>query len=109
MLSAMKIYEGNDENGKLVYFEIPNIFLSRRSAMKIISHIPNVKILSIQKRKEVFCTFKLGDRVFEIWEPYGDSSRFHIGEKEVKNSNELEIIKKNFSAHKQWPLSLLSR
>jgi len=105
----MKIYEGKDENGKLLYFEVPNTFLFRSSAIKVINSIPGVEILSKTKRNDVFCTFSLGNRIFEIMEPFGDNSRFHIGEKEAKESNELETIENYFSAYKQWPLSFFSR
>jgi len=105
----MKIFDGHDEEGKLVYFEVPNIFLPRRSAVKIVSAIPNVEVLEIQKREDVFCTFKLGERIFELLEPYGDNSRFHIAEKEIKTSKELEIIKQKFSTYIQWPFSLFCR
>ena len=105
----MKIYEGHDNEGDLVYFEVPNIFFSRRTAIKIVKKIPNVEVLKEDNRDDVFCTFKLGDRVFELMEPYGDNSRFHIGEKAVKNSKELEIIKESFSTYKQWALSLFFR
>jgi hypothetical protein len=39
----------------------------------------------------------LNNRIFEIWEPFGDNSRYHIGERAIANSNELEIIKQKFS------------
>ena len=31
------------------------------------------------RREEVFCEFLLGGARFEIWEPYGDNSRYWIG------------------------------
>ena len=102
----MKIYEGHDEQGKLVYFEVPHLFLSRRTAIKIVKGIPGVEVIEENMRDDAFCTFKLGNRIFEIWEPFGDNSRFHIGEVPIQNSNELEIIKQRFSIYKP---SLLDR
>jgi len=105
----MKIYEGHDQEGKLVYFEVPHLLLSRRTAIKIIRSIPGVEVIKEEIRKDVFCTFKVTDRIFEISEPFGDNSRFHIGEKPIHNSNELEIVKRRFSIHKRSILELFSR
>lgn len=96
----MKIYEGYNDSGELIYFEISNTFLPRKFAVKIIKKIPHVEILQEDKREDTFCIFKIGDKVFEMWEPFGDNSRYHIAEKgALRNSNELEIIKQNFSNH----------
>ncbi len=106
----MKIYDGHNESGELVYFEVANSFLSRKAAIKIIKEIPKVEVLKVEKRADIFCTFKVGDRTFEITEPWGDNSRFHIGELgEVQSSNELQIIKQRFSAHKSNLLAIFDR
>ena len=97
----MKIFDGYNEKGKLVYFEVSNTFMSKKTATRIISKIPNILILNQDLSNDVFCTFEIDNRVFEIMEPWGDNSRYHIGEQErVRNSNELLIIKKQFHAHK---------
>jgi hypothetical protein len=103
----MKIYEEHDAEGKLVYFEVPNSLLSRTTAIKIVKSIPGVEVIKVKIREDAFCTFKLGGRIFEIWEPYGDSSRFHIGETPIQNSNELEVVKQRFSTYKPNLLACL--
>ncbi len=105
----MKICEGYDKEGKLVYFEVPNLLLSRRTAIKIVKSIPDVQVIKEKTREDVFCAFKVGDRIFEIWEPFGDNSRYHIGERPITNSNELEMIKQRFSDFKPGLLGLLHR
>lgn len=85
------------------------IYLYPGKLLKIIKAIPDVKILEENKRDDVFCIFKLGDKVFEIMEPFGDNSRFHIGEPNVKSSKELQLIKEKFSAHKPKLCALLGR
>ncbi len=105
----MKTIEVYNKYEKMVCFEVPNTFLTRRTAISIVSKIPEVVVLRINKREEAFCTFKLGSRTFDLWEPFGDNSRFHIGEKVAEFSNELETIKKEFSKYKPWPMSLFSR
>jgi hypothetical protein len=105
----MKIYEGHDKEGKLVYFEVANLLLSRRTAIKIVKNTPGVEVIEEKMREDVFCTFKVGNRMFEIWEPFGDNSRYHIGERSITNLNELEIIKQRFSDFKPGLLALFHR
>ena len=105
----MKIYEGRNTSDELVYFEVPNTFLPRRSAIKLIKNIPGVEVINEEINKDVFCTFKLGDRSFQIMEPFSDNSRYHIGEAIVTKSNELEIIKQRFIVFKPCLLTLFIR
>jgi hypothetical protein len=105
----MKIYEAHNNEGQLIYFEVPNILLSRKSAVNIIKEMPNVEILKEDKRDDIFCIFKLGGTVFEIMEPFGDNSRYHIGEPKARSSQELQMIKESFAAHKPGLLSILGR
>jgi hypothetical protein len=105
----MKIYEGHNKEGELVYFEVPNTLLSRRTAIKIIKSIPTAEVIKEEIKEEVFCTFRVGNRTFEIMEPFGDNSRYHIGERPIVNSNELEIIRQRFSDFKPGVLALFHR
>ncbi len=89
MLAAMKIYEGSNKDGEITYLEVPNTFLSRKGVLSIIKKIPGAQDILFQSG-DVFCTFELNGKKFEVLEPFNDSSRFHIGEKEAKPSNELE-------------------
>lgn len=95
----MKVYEGHNESGELTYFEVPNMFLSRKSAIAIIKSIPEVKVIRENKRDDVFCEFAGKEKHFEIMEPFGDNSRYHVGEKVVQKSEELELIKEIFTSH----------
>jgi hypothetical protein len=86
----MKTFEGKDEKGKLVYFEITSL-LGRWLTTRAISRIQGVEILKALKwfsfrNEDVFCVFKIGEVTFEAWEPWGDSSRFHIGSNPVEGS-----------------------
>ncbi len=105
----MKIFEGKDEKGDLVYFEVPNTFLSRRSAVNIIRRLHNANVLSTEYKNDIFCTFILNNRSFELLEAFGDNSRYHIGEKNIKSSSELEILKNAFKSYTPWPMSLFFR
>lgn len=105
----MKIFEGKDERGNLAYFEIPNTFFGRTDFIKAIKKLGGAKIISITKHDDIFCIFEFGSKVFEIMEPFGDSSRFHISEKIARSSQELKTIKEYLSTYGQWPLSLLRK
>jgi len=97
----MKIFDGKDEQGNLSYFEISNTFFGRRSAIEAIKKLSGVEIISITKYDDIFCVFEFGSKVFEIMEPFGDNSRFHISEEIAQSSQELVTIKEYFSTYRQ--------
>ncbi|WP_266184235.1 hypothetical protein [Dyella humicola] len=101
----MKVYEGLNSEGELVYFEVPNVFLSRHAACKVVSHLPGASILSrpswaLFGREDVFCRFTLGDMHFELWEPFGDNSRFHISATPIGPSAPLQQLREAFEGYK---------
>jgi hypothetical protein len=80
----MKTFDIRDPRGRLVAFEVSNTLLGRRGVCRIVAGIPGVTVLRRPRalswwREEVFCEFLLGGVRFEIWEPYGDNSRYWIG------------------------------
>jgi hypothetical protein len=108
----MKVYEGLDAEKRLVYFEVPNAFFSRRAASKLVSRIPGVSVLSMPSflpfgGDDVFCRFELGGRRFELWEPFGDNSRFHIAAKPLEPCGSLDQLRLVFQKHQ--PMSSLMR
>jgi hypothetical protein len=79
----MKILGTLGSSGRLLYFEVSNALLSRRAAWRIVSRLPGVMISSSPgywpfNGDDVFCKFDLEGKHFEIWEPFGDNSRFHV-------------------------------
>ena len=101
----MKIYDGRDEKGELIYFEVPNHFLSRIAACKLVAALPGSNVTFRQRlftvfADDVFCKFELGGRNFELWEPFGDNSRFHVAALPLTACAELETLRKAFEAHR---------
>lgn len=101
----MKVYDGRDEKGVLVYFEVPNLFLSRIAACKLVAAIPGANVTFRQRPftvfgEEIFCKFELGGKGFELWEPFGDNSRFHVAAIPLTACAELETLRKAFEAHR---------
>lgn len=95
----MKIFKGKNENGKLVYIEISNFFLSKSSFIECIQKMKDVNNITITANQDIFCTFDFNDKEFEIMESFGDSSLFHISEKTAKSSKEIETLYLNFLKH----------
>jgi hypothetical protein len=109
----MKVFDGFNQDGKLVYFEISSIY-GRWATYKFIGTLPNVEFIKRPRYfslfgDDVFCVFRLGSQIFQVWEPWGDNSRFHIGTNPVVGSPELEALRNFFLNHKPWPLCLLGR
>ncbi len=99
----MRTYPIENEFGELHAFEIDNFRIGRSGTAKIIEGVPGVVMLRKPKkllswfREEVFCEFKLNGVHFQIDEPYGDNSRYWIGQKEVGGwCPELDTIHKAF-------------
>jgi hypothetical protein len=108
----MKIYEGLDAQGNLVYFEVPNALFTRRAACKLVSRVPGVSVTSSPGfwpfgSDDVFCKFELDGKRFELWEPYGDNSRFHVAAKPLEPCNALQNLRSVFQEHR--PISGITR
>ena len=106
----MKIYRHLDDDGKPSrYFDVSNIFLTRRGAVRVVKSIPNVEMLRVPRYfqdNEAFCEFKLNNKKFILIEPYGDNSRFEIVCDE-EYTKELEQIASTFETHKFDALSVM--
>jgi hypothetical protein len=74
----MAVHDIRDKDGRVFAFEVDNLFLSREKVRRIIESIHGVGAISSQK-EEVFLKFDVEGRHFEVWEPFGDNSRYWIG------------------------------
>lgn len=107
----MLVYGNRDEKGNLISFDL-EVDFSRKTAVRIIESIPGVTVLTISKepfwlRDEVFCKFKINDMDFEIWEPFGDNSRFSIMS-DNSNPNDMEILYTYLLKYIHKPAPILS-
>lgn len=96
----MKVFDEIDGAGKLHCFEISNVLVSRKRACDIVESIPGVEIVKRSDSwwaDDVFCVFRLGDKMIEIWEPFGDNSRFHIGANPPGWCQELAQVRETFA------------
>lgn len=100
----MKIHEIKDKKGRVFAFEVENFFIGRPGVCKVVMKIPKSRIVRYPSerltfREEFFCEFIVGGKRFEVWEPFGDNSRYWIGPKPPKWCKQIEIVKKAFLDH----------
>jgi hypothetical protein len=103
----MKTYDINYHDGRLFAFEVNNTLLGRRAACEIARSIPGAHVVRQPQflswwREDVFCEFLLGAFKFEIWEPFGDNSRYWIGPAgndpaDMRPTEELALIREAFA------------
>ena len=99
----MRIYDLRDEEGRVVAFEVPNMWLGRRGALRVIRAIAGARITRRPHAftlfaEEDFCEFTLGDVTFGISAPFGDNSRYWIGPLPVLWCPEVEAVRAAFAA-----------
>lgn len=73
----------NDAN-ELVAFEIPSsYFMSSRAVARYLSRCPGVSISKVRRlfagADEIHVRFTFKGESFDVWEPFGDNSRYWIG------------------------------
>lgn len=79
---VVRVYELRDASGRVFAFEVDAS--GRRGVTAVARAIPGTRVTKAPRflswfREEVFCEFELGGVKFEIWEPFGDNSRYWIG------------------------------
>ena len=105
LLAVMKVTECHNKLGQLTSFEVSNTFLFRYPAYLLVKKIPGVVVkqkpnlfLSIFG-PDVFCIFSIGDKSFELEEPFGDNSVYWVSESPARPSPELDLIRSHFASH----------
>jgi hypothetical protein len=71
-------------------FEIENVYVSRRRAARILSAVPGVTKVHVQRlfqRSDHRVEFEYQGRPCVVWEPFGDNSRFWIGPRDPDGRN----------------------
>ena len=88
----MKTYILKSEQGVCTGFEINNNFLSSGAIARFIKRASGCKVISKRtmfSATEIHVTFMYKEKEFQVWEPFGDNSRLHIGSENTINE---EII-----------------
>src|ERR1700740_3285903 len=97
----MRVFDIFNAEGQLHAFEVSNTLLSRRGVARIVSSVPGAEItrrplLFSSFREDEFCEFNIKEKAFVAWEPFGDSSRYHIGQKPSGPCQELSEVRQAF-------------
>lgn len=91
----MKTYPLRSEENELVGFEIPHNFISSGSIANFIKQVPGCSVTWVRKifsDSEIHVKFNYGGHEFEVWEPFGDNSRLHIGKGSKIDPNIVERL-----------------
>jgi hypothetical protein len=104
----MKTYPLRNEHGEIYAFEIPNsAFLSSRGVARYFARCPGVSISRIRRlfahNDEIHVEFDLSGEAFQVWEPYGDNSRFWVGPTSDPQRRRPCIDQLESFARKTWP------
>jgi hypothetical protein len=94
----MRVFDITPGNKGLIAFEI-NASLGRRRATRVVASIAGVRILRSPRllaREEVFCEFELKGQRFNVWEPFGGSSRYWIGSSNAAAASVLQVVRQAF-------------
>lgn len=105
MWGGMRVYDLKDERGRVFAFEVDKCFRRRRTIAGIIEQLAGAIILKVPQqffriREDVFFEFEVGGQVFEVWEPFGDSSRYWIGPKDNVWHSEIDLVRGAFADHR---------
>ena len=105
----METFSIKDNKDSQFAFEIENIYLSLNKVGKLLSTLEGIKINKIRKpfeASEYLIEFDYKGRLYEVWEPFGDSSRYWIGPKkgaEEMGNNEIKEIEDVFKQYEINP------
>ncbi len=91
----MKTFILKNEQGVCTGFEINNNFIGSGAIARFIKRTSGCKVISKRKMfsaTEIHVTFIYKENEFQVWEPFGDNSRLHIGsENEIKEETILSL------------------
>ena len=102
---AMKTFPIADEKtGRLVGFEIENAYISPSTVASVLSGVNGVS--EVRRRRafgtwdEVHIRFRYRDAECVVWEPFGDNSRYWIGQKDSAKPVDVGEIERAFIAYR---------
>ena len=88
----MTTYDITDEQGRVFAFEIENVLIGRRGVVRVAKGIPGCTIKRTPLvlswfREDSFCEFEVDGEPYIAEEPFGDSSRYWIGPKNITETD----------------------
>jgi hypothetical protein len=103
--SRVRTYPLRDESGRFYAFEIGNAWVSPRSIAKLLKSTLRATVSSRKNglgRDDVRLRFSYGGDDYEVYEPFGDNSRYWVGPsgEHPERASQIEEIHKAFLAHR---------
>ena len=107
-LGVMRTFPILDSNGEVFAFEIESSYFPTSGAVaRFFATCPQVEIAKIRKLfefgNEIRTEFRVKDIQFEVWEPYGDNSRFWVGPSGENPKRVPEIDSLIDYVNESWP------
>jgi hypothetical protein len=97
-------HEVDDTTGKIVAFEIENVYISPSTVASVLSGVKGVS--DVRRRRifsvwdEVHVRFRYRDAECVVREPFGDNSRFWVGQEDVVEAVDMSEIERAFIKHR---------
>jgi hypothetical protein len=103
--ASLRTYPIFREDGSIHAFEISNVVIRMRTIRGLLEGVPGVSAIRRVWFREQRMQFKLRGEDCEVWEPFGDNSRYWVGPSDAKSSKlELSQLHSAF-AHYSGPFT----
>ena len=104
----METFPLRDSGGAEYAFEIPSsYFPTSGSVARFLDRCPGVSVTRIRKAfdfvSETRVEFSLDGDLYEVWEPFGDNSRFWVGSTKGIECRPRSLPKLEAYVNKNWP------
>jgi len=99
--NIVKTYPECDANtGLTIAFEIDMVYIRLATVVRVLSSVPGVsdvrKRRMFSKWEEIHAWFQYRNAACVVWEPFGDNSRFWIGQKGTLDKVDLSEVERAF-------------
>jgi hypothetical protein len=101
----VRTYPLRDESGRFYAFEVGNAWVSPRAIARMLKSTLRATVSSQRRglgRDDVRLRFSYGGDDYEVYEPFGDNSRYWIGPagERPDRPSQIEEVHKSFLAHR---------
>ena len=93
----------DDRRGRTIAFEIESAYISPSTVAQVLSAVDGVS--EVKRRRpfsnweEIHVRFRFRDAECVVWEPFGDNSRYWIGQQDVPEPVDLSHIELTFKGY----------
>jgi hypothetical protein len=96
----MRTYPILRDDGSLLAFEISNTWIAKGTIRRLLCSVPGVSDVQATTSGEQRALFSFHGEPCEVWEPFGDNSRYWVGPQDAANSTlDLSLLRCAFETH----------